>query len=329
MEIKEAVLQVLDLEASSLLCSQQTLTLTDYPVKTYLNGIVKKFEKGDLKIGTLNADHAILQLINREDLNFVEKGQELSQIVFDCLVQGQEVLSGDILCMIAEREGQELFGFVKLNYKPAYTHYVDYEGDLLLNNLIINKTILPALTQKVEEAFFINVKTGDFELVEKKYLFDGKKANYLSDIILKTAATPTIQDNIKIVKKAVKEIADKYNEEKYVSMSQIQQAVHESLEEEGKISNEKIAEAVFENNHVAKTEYLERVEQTDFVEDIPVNVPKYEKKYSKQKLKLANGIEMIIPVDVYQDKDLIEFINNPDGTISVMIKNVDEIVNKF
>ncbi|PQF44776.1 nucleoid-associated protein, partial [Enterococcus faecium] len=27
--------------------------------------------------------------------------------------------------------------------------------------------------------------------------------------------------------------------------------------------------------------------------------------------------------------DLIEFVNNPDGTISVMIKNVDEVLNRL
>ena len=60
-----------------------------------------------------------------------------------------------------------------------------------------------------------------------------------------------------------------------------------------------------------------------------MNVPKYEKKYRMQKFKLANGIELAIPMDVYQNKEFVEFINNPDGTISVMIKNIDEIKTSF
>lgn len=54
-----------------------------------------------------------------------------------------------------------------------------------------------------------------------------------------------------------------------------------------------------------------------------------EKKYGKQKLKLSNGIELVVPLDVYRDPELIEFINNPDGTISVTIKNVEEIINRM
>ncbi len=54
-----------------------------------------------------------------------------------------------------------------------------------------------------------------------------------------------------------------------------------------------------------------------------------EKKFGKQKLKLSNGIELIVPLDVYRDPNLIEFINNPDGTISVTIKNVEEVINRM
>lgn len=329
MEIKTAILHILDLEGGSLICSKEPLVLNDYAVKTYLAGCLKKFKAADLKTGHLPANNDIVTILKDSSLDFINQSEAVAMLLYNCLKQGQEIPSGDLLCYLGEEMDQTYFGVVKLNYKPAYTHYVDYEGENLFNNLIINQTILPNVTQKVEEGFRINLETLEFELIEKNYLFDGKKAFYLSDLVLKAEVTPTVQDNLKIVKKAVKEIADKYNEEKYVSFSNVQQAVYESIETEGKLSNEKIAEAVFEGNHTAKAEYLERVEQTKFVEDIPINVPKYEKKYSKQKLKLANGIELTIPIDVYQDKELIEFINNPDGTISVMIKNVDDIINKF
>ena len=329
MEIKEAILHVLDLEAGSLIFSQKELALKDHPVDTYLTGVMKKFQTGDHKIGSLDASNELFETIKNEGLSFIEKSEVIAQKFYDCLSLGEEVPNGDLLFFRAEKEFTPYIGMIKLNYKPTYTHYVDYVDEAMINNIIINKTILPTLTQKIEEGVIINLETNTFELIEKKYKFEGRKVNYFSEILLKTEAKPTIQENIKIVKKAVKDVADKYNEEKYVSFSNIQQAVYESIESDGKISNDLIAEAVFENNISAKAEYIERVQQTNFDEDIPVNVPKYEKKYSKQKLKLANGIEMIIPVEVYKNKELIEFINNPDGTISVMIKNVDEIINKF
>lgn len=329
MDVKHAILHMLDLDSSSLIFSQKELTLHESGVSTYLAGVLKKFGQGDSKIGQLDETNPLFVEIANAETSFIEKSQSVAQQFFDCLTQGEEIPNGDLLYFTAEKETESYVGIFKLNYKPAFTHFVDYVEEEMLIDLIVNQTILPSATQRIEEGVLINVTRGTFELIEKKYKFAGRNRLYFSEDLLKTEAKPTVQENIKIVKKAVKEIADKYNEEKYVSLSNIQQAVYESIESEGKLSNEKIAEAVFENNISAKTEYIERVERTNYDENIPVNVPKYEKKYSKQKLKLANGIEMVIPVEVYQNKDLIEFINNPDGTISVMIKNVDEIINKF
>ena len=45
-------------------------------------------------------------------------------------------------------------------------------------------------------------------------------------------------------------------------------------------------------------------------------------------LSLSNGIELIVPNNVYQDADSVEFIQNPDGTYSILIKNIEDIINK-
>ena len=39
-------------------------------------------------------------------------------------------------------------------------------------------------------------------------------------------------------------------------------------------------------------------------------------------------IEIRIPMEQYQNKDKVDFITNPDGTISVLIKNVGSIISK-
>ena len=52
------------------------------------------------------------------------------------------------------------------------------------------------------------------------------------------------------------------------------------------------------------------------------------KKYHKQFLKTDTGIEIKIPMQEYENKDSVEFITNEDGTISVLIKNVEKIVSK-
>lgn len=330
MEIKKAILHIIDREAGSLICSQRELDLKEYAVKQYLDSVLKRLEKAEFKTGILQETSEFALVLKNNELEFVEKSAEMAQMVFDSLSISEDAPSGDLLIVeLEELNGLLKFGLIKFNYKPSFTHHVTYLDDLMQNNIILNKTIFPSITQRIDECCLINLETLELDIVEKKYSFEGQNRLFFTERFLQIDPKPTVTENLKIIKKAVKEVANKYNEEEYVSMSQTQQAIFESIEEDGIISKEKIAEAVFETNESAKQEYFDIIEQTKFSEEIPSNVPKYEKKYSKQKFKLTNGIELSIPADVFKDPDLVEFINNPDGTISVMIKNVEQIISKF
>ena len=41
------------------------------------------------------------------------------------------------------------------------------------------------------------------------------------------------------------------------------------------------------------------------------------------------GIEIKIPMDLYQNSGCVEFITNADGTISVLIKNIEHLEAKM
>ena len=47
-----------------------------------------------------------------------------------------------------------------------------------------------------------------------------------------------------------------------------------------------------------------------------------------QKIKTDKGIEIIIPVDYMNSRDFVEFKNQPDGTISIQLKNITRITSK-
>ena len=52
------------------------------------------------------------------------------------------------------------------------------------------------------------------------------------------------------------------------------------------------------------------------------------RKLEKQHLTLDSGIEIKIPMELYNNEDDIEFITNEDGTMSMIIKNINNIVSK-
>ena len=46
------------------------------------------------------------------------------------------------------------------------------------------------------------------------------------------------------------------------------------------------------------------------------------------KIKTDTGIEITFPSEYIENTDFIRFINNPDGTLSIELKNIGKIVNK-
>lgn len=52
------------------------------------------------------------------------------------------------------------------------------------------------------------------------------------------------------------------------------------------------------------------------------------KKFQKQHLTTDTGIEISIPMEEYKNPDHVEFITNEDGTISVWIKNIGQLVSR-
>jgi hypothetical protein len=62
--------------------------------------------------------------------------------------------------------------------------------------------------------------------------------------------------------------------------------------------------------------------------EVKVNFNYANKIKTKQKLITDEGIEINIPYEMISNIDKVEFITNPNGTISIVLKNIDSIIDK-
>ena len=155
---------------------------------------------------------------------------------------------------------------------------------------------------------------------------------YFSTNVIETQPVPSLEENVKVMKRVAEKIGEKFEAPKHDVAADIKEAVYTSIEESGQLAIKEVAQHVFKDNITAQMAFQEEVLEKGVADQTPMlrEVKEItEKKYGKQKLKLSNGIELIVPLDVYRNRDLIEFVNNPDGTISVTIKNVEDVINKL
>lgn len=330
--LKQAVLHVIDRSFGDPIYSQVRLDLENINTREYLTNKIKKITSAQTKTGVIREDSVIGGLIKQLNTDFENTSSDIVRKWYEVYSQSEDAPSADIFIVMFEKDAQLYMAFLKINYHQQFTHMVGDEDGKVFNDLMIHQSILSGKTQKADEAFSVNVDNLAFELIEKKYNFSGEKIDYLSSKVIDSEPIASLEDSVKTVKKVAEKVGKKYELPKFEVTNQVKDAISTTIDNDGLIDTEAVAATVFKDNHVAQTEFHDQIVEKVSATRIPVSndiqtIAK--KKYGKQKLKLSNGIEMTIPLEVYQDPNLIEFINNPDGTISVSIKNVEEVISRL
>lgn len=330
--LKKAVLHLIDREAGDPVFSQVELDLTTEFIRDYLTKKITKLSSAQTKTGTLVEDSEVSRLLPSAKESFIQFSEQFVQHWYQFYKESEDAPNSDVFLVLYEEDAQTRVAFIKSNYKEAYTHFTDLDEQGIANKLIINRAILAGKSQKPDEGLTIHLENLSYELIEKKYTFSGDKRFYFSQEVIESVPLPSLDENVNVIKKVAKKLSDKFETPTYDVLANVQEAVFETIEESGYIDTKEVAEKVFKDNITAKLAFQSEMEESGFVEQTQMvkEVKEIsEKKFGKQKLKLSNGIELIVPIEVYRDPELIEFVNNPDGTLSVMIKNIEEIQNKL
>ena len=327
--IEKAMLHILDKDSGNLYLSDNLMNLEDGYVQDYINRLVVKIQKSDYKFETLASDSIIYPMVTGER-SFEEVTRDLANKIYNVIAPAENIPAADYLFFEGRDELEEhYFGILRLDYQSSFTHFLEVEEGIS-NQLIQNHAILPSPTAKPSEAFILNRATMGYQLIEKRYEIEGTRQLYFSDQVLGIMPPEPTPTHIKQIRRTVNSVAKRYDEPAYEVMATAQKVIYEQLDESNEIDSEAVIEKVFEHNTGALAAAKEEIAEKEVPEKIVVtNVPKYEKKYSKQKFKLANGIELFIPIELYDNPDIVEFINQPDGSISVVIKNVESMMSRF
>ena len=78
----------------------------------------------------------------------------------------------------------------------------------------------------------------------------------------------------------------------------------------------------------SRDDFREELRKQGVEKPIEVEYVKPARSDKVQKIKTDKGIEIIIPVDYMNSRDFVEFKNQPDGTISIQLKNITRITSK-
>ena len=329
IEVNRAILHILDLKSGVPVLSDKELDpdvfeyLQKHLEKAWLDAGVHVSHIGEVNpvrkaIGTYLSDEEQLAKITQE---WAEK---LHKDLMDC---GEEK-PVDLVCVDFSVEGARQFGLVIYPNQMGYLHKVAYDGEDVRNEIIEHYAILPNTTQKISMFAFVDVEDWSVKFADKKRELDGEKVFLLPDRLLNCTMPNSQKETIKQVHKIVNKVAEEFGQNTAQAVSRAKTFVMQQSEEKKEFAPAELGQVVFENNPGMQQSYNEQVAMSSLPERAKMD-PDFALKTNKtHKIKTDNGIEIIIPSSYVNNPNYIEFISNENGTISIELKNIGEILNK-
>lgn len=329
IELKRAVLHILDLNSGVPVFSDEELDRDIFEfLQKHLEKAWKDAAAHSSALGEINPVRVKLEDYKEHADAFIPISQELAQKLHqDFMLCGEEQAVDLVACDFLAA-GVRQFGLLVYQNQLGYTHKISHKDNQVRNEIIQHYAILPNPTQKVTMFAFVDIENWTVKFADKKRILDGEETFLLPDRLLNCTMPVSPKDTIKKVHTIVNKVAEEYGQNAAQAISKAKAYLMEVSETAEEIHPAEVGKEVFATHPGMQASYLEQVELASLPKVAQVERDYTVRTNKSHKIKTDTGIEIIVPSDFFNNPEYIEFISNEDGTISISIKNVGEILNR-
>ena len=322
--INKGILHIIDNEVGESRMSAQELDLDSDVCYEFITKQVKRLvNNAAAKEACFRPDskiHALTKALIAEEIPFKAFSSELCERLSEIMHANKDIPPADLIITQFEIGPDYYAAIIKLNYKEHFTHKVYDNGGVNENQII---KIRDMLGGKVEEACLIPYNPMVLKVLEKPYVVDGQSCCYFSELFLDCDAEVSKQEAARLINEITDEIVEKHFADSPEQATKMKIALlEESIEEEGVISMQSVAAKVFGENDELKSEYLELAKDAGLTASIDFGDKYVKQQFGNYRYKSSTGIELKLPAYLCDDPAIVEFVQNEDGSLSVILKNM-------
>ena len=323
--VHQAILHVLDTTLDAPVLSGSCMEMTAEKTAYLQYHIEKLLASDDIRQCRPLPDSAFKNELEHNQ-DFVDLSCRIAGVLFDYMHAHTTIPGADLAVVDFTRDGAPWLGILKLNYKNGYTHYTETVEGAPVNSIIQQRACLPTQSGKVEEGALVNLTDYSMRLLEKKYDIDGHKEFYLSSVVFQyTQAEPEKKKLQAIQEAAAQAVKDAYEDEPHADAQVAMLIANQAADNDNQVSVEQVRQQLAEEYPLAAVPFDDYVEKSEVLEEAaaPVTVtPARIRRMESRSIRTANGIEVKIPTELLNSDSELEFLHDPDGSVSLLIKNV-------
>ena len=323
--VHQAILHVLDTTLAAPVLSGSCMEMTAEK-RAYLQYHIEKLLASDDIRQCRPLPDSAFRYELEQNKDFIDLSCRIAGVLFDYMHAHTTIPGADLAVVDFTRDGQPWLGILKLNYKNGYTHYTESVDGAPVNSIIQQRACLPTQSGKVEEGALVDLTDYSMKLLEKKFDIDGHKEFYLSTVVFQyTTAEPEKKKLQAIQDAAVQAVQENYQDEPHVEAQVAMLIANQAADNDNQVSIQQVRQQLAEEYPLAAVPFDDYVEKSEVLEEAaaPVTVtPARIRRMESRSIRTANGIEVKIPTELLNSDSELEFLHDPDGSVSLLIKNV-------
>lgn len=334
MKINHAVLHVLDFESAVNVMSQRELNLDTCSVRSFVTTHLRRARTyASNKRGEFSAESNFAEELKGYffgEREFIEFSQEIAGFFADELARAEKGESCDVLVADFEDDDEaRWFGVLLLGSKQAYMHEAGREDGQVANSIARHYAILPNPSQKLGSYALVRVNSMEILYVDKKRKIAGEDRFIVPQGLLQCETGVSGKEAIDTVTRVVEEAAEEHGANAAVAVARVKAAVAEKVEDDEELPPWDIVDEVFEDEPQIKERVKSALREEKLPEHVPVERKQVERAAVKNhKIRTNTGVELSFPAEMGANSEYIEFVNMPNGKISIELKNIESIENR-
>lgn len=316
---------MLDFEHRKIFHSHEFVDMNETSIDYYRKKVEKALNASTMKELTVGSLHEMIlrceKMIESDD-EFIKQSHEITDKLFSLGSVIEGMPNSNVLFVDCYKNGERFIAVLKLNYRRIPMSVVE-DGVVR----ITKQQVLPMMGAPVDEAILFNCDKKQLFLIEKKFSIDGKMDFYLNPQWIKGEEKLTDKQKLSTMTKVIKKMDNIYNVNDGKAVPLMKQEIQEKLDMNEPLKPLEIARKVLEKDYQAQEESelmlkdlgIDEEDQIQYLSMSSIDVCK---------LVLDEDIEISLPIDEYLSGHHIEKIQQDNGSYSVILKDISEIIVK-
>ncbi|KXZ40219.1 hypothetical protein SAMN05661008_00229 [Alkalithermobacter thermoalcaliphilus JW-YL-7 = DSM 7308] len=261
-----------------------------------------------------------------DNTTFLENSKQIAIRLFESINKSKNSTSCDLAICLYSIEENYYLAILALDYKKAYTHFIEFVEDKFKIKIVENEVALPSLSQRLKRCAFVGLsgKNDEYDLIvlDKDAIKEGSEENFFLSNFLKCQIVLDDKDKTKIFKSS--------------SEKWIQSSLQDEIEL-AQVFRENLTQTLKDSEKVDIQEFICKVTDDDILKESFINYMSDEgiqeesfnidKKWVSKKLKTKTiktdtGFEIKANLEEFEDYFKYQTKKNSDGSIDIIIKNV-------